>query len=90
MSVNIEILIKMVLPTDRVALAAESIKVANSTVNNKVANILNAITKPSVAAAATATTKEPNRKQREALKKKNATPRGLAKSGRPWKEVKQK
>lgn len=81
----------MVLPTDRVAPAAESIKVANSTVNNKVANILNAITKPSVAVAAAATaTKEPNRKQREALKKKNATPRGLAKSGRPWKEVKQK
>lgn len=76
----------MVLPSDNSAVDMEADKVAQKQiVNSKVADILNALKKP-----ADVETKVLTKKQKEHQKKKNAVPRGIPKSGRPWKETKQK
>lgn len=73
----------MVLPSDNSSVDLEADKVTTKTsVNKKVANILNNIQNDAVVSKQ-APTKKP-------LKKKNAVPRGMPKSGRPWKETKEK
>lgn len=75
----------MVLPTDNSSVDMEADKVTTkSSVNKKVADILNVIQNDASKQPPPA---QPTKKQNL---KKNAMPRGLPKSGRPWKEPKEK
>lgn len=77
----------MVQPTEKVTAVADQ---AKPKVNKKVADILNAINNTATVVTAAEATKTVAKKATYPKKKETPVPRGQAKSGRPWKEVKKK
>ena len=82
----------MVLPTENNTTEMDTETVAKPAVNKKLANVLESIKKSTTAIENTNTPENPTlaNVQRKVNKKKNVEIRGKPKSGRPWKEVKQK
>lgn len=78
----------MVQPTETATAVADQ---AKPKVNKQVADILSAIKNTAtVVTAAEAITGASTKKAPKTKKKAHQVPRGIAKSGRPWKEVKKK
>lgn len=77
----------MVQPTEKVSAVADQ---AKPKVNKKVADILSAIKNTATVVTAAEATSAAAKKAPQPKKKPSQVPRGIAKSGRPWKEVKKK
>lgn len=75
----------MVQPAESATNVADQ---AKPKVNKQVADILNAINKTATVVSAAQVSSAPTKKSSK--KKAAHVPRGIAKSGRPWKEVKKK
>lgn len=77
----------MVQPTETATAVADQ---AKPKVNKKVADILNAINNTATVVNAPEAISAPAKKAKQVKKKASQVPRGIAKSGRQWKEVKKK